>query len=387
MPPSPPRSAYIHVPFCRRRCGYCNFTLVADRDDLVGAYLDALECELRLLDCPREVDTLFLGGGTPTHIGLLSVERLLKTVVEWHPLPRGHEFTIETNPEDLTSEIVGLMKEYGVTRVSIGAQSFAFEKLRKLERLHSAEDTRRSVALAKQAGMATSIDLIFAAPGETLLDWERDLQRGISLGPSHISTYGLTFEKGAQFWNRRLHGELRPASEELERSMFEAAIGVLCRSGFEHYEVSNFARPNHRCRHNEVYWLGKEYYAAGPGAARYINGVRSMNHRSTTTYIKRVLAGTSPVCESERLTPAERALELLVFALRRCDGVERCWFQEQTGLNVDTVLGEMLGEFAAAGLLCVQNGRIALTSAGFMVSDSVFSRILTRSPLAVRHSA
>ena len=164
------------------------------------------------------------------------------------------------------------------------------------------------------------MDLIFAAPGETLDHWKSDLHQAVSQSPDHISTYGLTFEKGAHFWNRRHSGELAAAGEELERSMFEVAIEFLTQAGFDHYEVSNFALPDKRCRHNEAYWLGHEYYAAGAGAARYVGGVRSMNHRSTTTYIKRVMAGESPVFESEQLSERERALELLVFALRRWRG-------------------------------------------------------------------
>jgi oxygen-independent coproporphyrinogen-3 oxidase len=194
----------------------------------------------------------------------------------------------------------------------------------------------------------------------------------------HLSTYGLTFERGTSYWGRRLRGELAAADEELERAMYETAIDRLTQAGFEHYEVSNFARPEKRCRHNEAYWLGKAYYAAGAGAARYLNGVRSMNHRSTTTYIRRVLAGESPVAESECLAPRERALELLVFALRRLEGVDRTWFHQQAGIELDPLAGELIAEFTNRRLMDDTGPGVRLTRQGLLISDAVFGRILAQ---------
>ncbi len=293
-----PRSAYIHVPFCARRCGYCNFTLVAGRDDLVEPYLAAIERELSWLGTPREVETLFFGGGTPTQLHGDHLRRLFETVLAGHPLAAGCEFSVEANPADMSDDSAAILAEYGITRVSLGAQSFNDAKLRALERDHIAADIARAVETLRRHPFDLSLDLIFAAPGETLDDWRNDLAAAIALAPNHISTYGLTFERGTTFWNRRSHGALQQADEEMERAMYETAIDTLTAAGFEHYEVSNFARPGHRCRHNERYWLGEEYFAAGPGAARYVGGVRSTNHRSTTTYIDRVLRGDSPVAEA-----------------------------------------------------------------------------------------
>ncbi len=385
MPPihslSPaPRSAYVHVPFCRWRCGYCNFTVVAGRDDLIEDYLAALDRELSWLETPRPVDTLFLGGGTPTHLPLGALRHLLESTLKWHPLLRGHEFTVEANPGDVSAEVVTLLAEHGVTRVSLGAQSFREEKLRTLERSHTADDIRSAADIVRNRGMDLSIDLIFAAPAETLTQWRTDLDNALLLQPNHISTYGLTFEKGTRFWARRATGELTAADEERERQMYEEAIEHLSSRGFEHYEVSNFAKANKRCRHNEAYWMGDEYYAAGPGAARYVGGVRSTNHRSTTTYIRRVLAGLSPVAESEKLESAERSLELLVFALRRLEGVERRWFERKSGTSLDALLGAVLSGLVERGLIADDGHRIQLTRAGLLVSDSIMGRILSLAP-------
>ncbi len=294
--PQHPTAAYVHVPFCRHRCGYCNFTLIAGRDDLISGYLDALEWELALLETPRLVETIFLGGGTPSHLPPGALRRLLRLVEHWFPFTAGGEFTIEANPLDLTNELLHEMDESAVTRISLGVQSFQAEKLRLLERDHSGEDVRLLMhSLADRERWSTSLDLIFGAPGESLEDWSLDLDEAVSLRPDDISLYGLTFERGTSFWSRRLKGELRSQEEEAERAMYLAAIDRLTAAGYEHYETSNFALPGHRCRHNETYWAAHAYYGVGPGAARYVDGVRSSNHRSTTTWLaptaRRSIAG------------------------------------------------------------------------------------------------
>jgi len=372
-----PRAAYIHVPFCAHRCGYCNFTLVAGRDDLIEQYLLALERELTGLEIPRPVETLFFGGGTPTHLRGAHLERLLQTVLKWHPLEAGNEFSVEANPADLDEEAVAILAAHGVTRVSLGAQSFNEAKLKILERDHVAADIGRSVELIRSVNLDVSLDLIFAAPGETTEVWNEDLRQALELRPGHVSTYGLTFERGTQFWNRLEHGLYQRADEELERQFYETAIEQLADAGLEHYEVSNFAMPGKRCRHNEAYWTGKEYFAAGPGAARYIDGERSINHRSTTTYIKRVLAGESPVAESEVLSPNAKARELFVFAMRRLEGVQRDWFAAQSDFALDELLGEMIRRHLSLGLLADDGERVRLTHAGLLVSDALWGEYLS----------
>jgi oxygen-independent coproporphyrinogen-3 oxidase len=381
-----PRAAYIHVPFCRRRCGYCNFTLIAGRDDLVDVYLTAIERELQTpttvagklsaASPPAEIDTLYFGGGTPTFLSTGHLRRLAAIVLSRHPLSQHYEWTVEANPEDVDPAMVAALAAMGVTRLSLGAQSFRDEKLRMLDRDHRATQIERAVALAKNAGIAVAIDLIFAAPGETLAEWQSDLAAAIALQPDHISTYGLTFEQGTAFWGRRLRGDLMEANESLQRDMYSAAIDGLAAAGFEHYEVSNFARPGRRSRHNQTYWSGDGYFAAGPGAARYVDGVRETNHRSTTTYIRRVLAGRSPVAEREQLDPEARARELLVLGLRRRDGICRREFAARSGYEADQLAGPALGSFAALGLVEDCGDRIRLTREGLYVSDAIWPELL-----------
>jgi len=373
-----PRSAYIHVPFCRHRCGYCNFTLVAGRDDLISDYLRAIEVELSWLQTPREVDTLFFGGGTPSHLPLTDLETLLRLSQRWFPLAIGGEFSMEANPVDLSDEKLALLVEYGVNRISLGGQSFDAAKLALLERDHDAGTLARAVQASRRYVRSVSLDLIFGAPGESLSGWQQDLTAALELRPQHISTYGLTFERGTNYWSRLLSGELSRLDEEAERAMYALAIDTLTAAGFQHYEVSNFARPGHTCRHNEAYWAGEHYYAVGPGAARYVEGRREINHRSTTTYLKRVLAGESPVAESETLPPEERARELLVFGLRRIAGIERESFAARAGYGVDDLIGPQLADMIAHGLMVDDSRRVALSREGLFVSDAIWPRFLRR---------
>lgn len=373
-----PRAGYVHVPFCVHRCGYCNFTVVAGRDDLISAYLQALAIELAALERPRPVETLFLGGGTPTHLPPAQLDSLLALVRRWFPLAAGGEFSVEANPGDLDADRTRVLAAHGVTRVTLGGQSFSPRKLTILERDHAPADIRASVELVRGFAASVGLDLIFAVPGETLAEWDADLDAAIALGVDHISTYGLTFEKGTTFWSRRAAGALQENAEDLQRELYERAIGRLTSAGYEHYEVSNFARPGHRCRHNEVYWAASEYWAAGPGAARYVEGRREVNHRSTTTWIRRLLAGQSPVAEAEQLDAEDRAREALVLGLRRLEGVRRDAFAARFGFAIDALFGRELARLVEQGLLNDDGQRVSLSRDGLLVSDAIWSRVLRR---------
>mgnify|MGYP003619559092 CR=1 FL=1 len=382
--PRPPDAAYVHVPFCRRRCGYCNFTLIADRDDLVEAYLAALERELQSLETPRPVSTLFLGGGTPSHLAPTQLERLLAIVRKWFPLRAGYEFSLEANPHDVDDARLDVLCAGGVGRLSVGGQSFDAAKLRLLERDHAPDDVCRAVERARSRGLTTSLDLIFGAPGETSAAWHRDLDAALALRPEHLSLYGLTFERGTTFWSRLRRGELQPPGEEVERQLYLAAIERLTAAGYEHYEVSNFALPGYQCRHNSVYWQAREYYAAGPGASRYVGGVRETNHRSTTTWLARVNAGRSPVADSERLPPEDRAREALVLGLRRRAGIDCRAFAAEFGYDVDSLESRELRRLIETGLLERTatsedaGDHLRLTPEGLLLADYVWSRFLRR---------
>jgi len=350
--------------------------VIAGRDDLIDPYLNALNQELALLDGPIEVDTLFFGGGTPSHFSIEQLERLCCSVSAAAPLAHGGEWSVEANPSDLDSEKASFFVEQGVTRFSLGAQSFHAGKLQILERDHRASGVRAAHQAARNSGASVSLDLIFAAPGETLAQWKDDLKQAIELQPDHLSTYGLTYERGAAFYGRVHREELIPVDEEVEAQMYEAAIDLLCAAGYEHYEVSSFAKPGHRCRHNQAYWTGAEYLAFGPGAARYVAGRRETNHRSVLTWMRRLAAGKSPTEESEELNSEELARERLVFGLRRLEGIPLQGFAEQTGHTVQNLVGPALELFLNQGLLEVQSDYLRLTRKGLLVSDSLWPSFL-----------
>ena len=370
------RSAYIHVPFCRHRCPYCNFTVIADRDDLHESFVDAIEQELSWLEQPSEVDTLFFGGGTPTELSANTLEKLFENVHRWLPAAANAEISVEANPEDITEELVLCLAQFGVNRLSLGAQSINNEKLSALGRSHTGDQVEKSFQLARERFDNVSIDLIFAAPDESAANWRKDVEKTIGLRPDHVSTYGLTYELGTRYWSRLIKNQQQEVGDATQRQMYEMGIDLLTSAGFTHYEVSNFALAGKECRHNEVYWTGGNYLAFGPGAARHIDGLRETNHRSTTTYLKRVFAGKSPVAEREELDAEARARERLVFGLRRLRGVDTERFAAETGFAIGQLCGDALDRYIDLGLLEMREGCLRLTRDGLLVSDSIWPDFL-----------
>jgi oxygen-independent coproporphyrinogen-3 oxidase len=371
-----PRHAYVHVPFCRHRCGYCDFSLVAGRDDLIDRYLAALAVELERVREPLHVETLYLGGGTPSHLGPDGLRRLVGLLHEKLRPVAGAEVTIECNPEDVTAALADAARACGVTRASLGAQSLDAATLAALDRSHSAHDVRRAVALLRDRGLTVNVDLMTAAPGQTLAAVERDLEAVIGLAPEHVSVYCLTWEKGTAFEGLRRKGRLARADEPLERAMFEAAIDRLEAAGSEHYEVSNFARPGHRCRHNAAYWDCRPWEACGPGAARFDGRTRITNHRSPVTWMNRVLAGDDPTGDVDAMDAEEAARERLVVGLRRRDGVERNAFRAASGFGIDALAGTAIARWVAAGLAGDDGAAVRLTREGLLVSDALWGEVL-----------
>lgn len=376
-----PRSAYIHVPFCRHRCGYCDFTLIAGRDDLIPRYLHALKAELRWHpDDPAvgttELDTLFLGGGTPTHPDVDALRSLFAILAERFTLTDDAEFSIEANPLDLAEDKLALLREVGVNRVSLGVQAFAESTLQQLERDHHAAEIEAIVRRTQRFIPNVSLDLIFGVPGQTLEEWRTALRRAVELGVGHISTYGLTFEQGTAFFTRRKRGELQSTPEDLEYDMYAAAMDDLTAAGFEQYEISNFARPGSRCRHNMVYWHGCEYHAYGPGAARHVLGRRETNLRSVWGWLAKIDRGLSPVADVEVLAPEARARERLFVGLRLGEGVDRAMFHQQTGFVLDNLAAAAIQKNVASGLLIDEGGTIRLSRAGRFLADRVVQDFL-----------
>lgn len=371
-----PRAAYVHVPFCAHHCGYCDFAVVTGQEHRADLYIEALGAELATLGQPQPVRTLFLGGGTPTHLDCARLERLLAAITRWLPLAPGHEFSVEANPDTLDSAKVAVLADYGVNRVSLGVQSFQPHLLRVLERAHDPAEVPRVTACVKKRIPQVSLDLIFGVPGQTLAEWDHDLCQALALEPDHLSTYGLTFEKGTRLWKQREHGAVHALDEDAELTLYRHALDVLEGAGFEHYEISSHARPGKRCRHNQVYWANEAYFGFGLGAARYVHGCRELNVRNLDDYLRRALTGTPTAFQAETLTAEERARETLALQLRRCEGIRRRSFQEQTGFDVDSLAGPALAQHVAMDFLADDGASVFLTQQGKYVADTVIRNLL-----------
>jgi oxygen-independent coproporphyrinogen-3 oxidase len=374
------RAVYIHVPFCLHRCGYCDFALVANRDHLIPQYFIALKSELDLhrktVDEVVDVDTIFVGGGTPTHLTPVELNQLFALIYEHFRATSNAEITVEANPDGLDDERLQVLCDNGVNRLSLGVQSFDDTVLKTLERTHTAAQAIETVQQSQQWISNVSLDLIFGVPGQSLSSWQQTLEIATTLPVKHVSTYGLTFETGTSFFRREQHGQLRRTPDELERQMFLDSIAKLTGSGFGHYEVSNFAQAKYECRHNMVYWNADEYFAFGPGAASYSQGVRRTNSRSVVQWLKALGQCHSAVEDSEELSNEEKAREAIMLALRMRRGLDVPAFEARFGLQFTEIGGPALQQHLEDGFLQRQADFVSLTIEGLLIADTIIADFL-----------
>jgi oxygen-independent coproporphyrinogen III oxidase len=371
-PFSAPKAAYVHVPFCHARCPYCSFTVVANRLDWVDRYVEAITRELTALVRPHAVDTIFIGGGTPTLLPREPMVRLLEAIRRWLPLANGGEWSIEANPQDVNRDLCLLLRDQGINRISLGGQSFDAAKLQMLGRDHTGDQLANAIDTACEWFDEVSVDLIFGVPGEDMQVWKSDLQRATSRTVSHISTYGLTYEKGARYWAQLQKGEIVAVAEDTELEMYEYGIETLAQHGMNHYEVSNFSKPGSECRHNQTYWQGDAWFGFGPGAAAYVDGTRNVNHRSTQKYLERIEAGQSPVAETQILDWSTRTRERFIFGMRQLKGVHWSSLASTGDPKSVEAIAQQIPKHIALGFIEWHEGNIRLTPQGLPISDSLW---------------
>ena len=373
-----PRAAYVHIPFCSHKCGYCDFASLAGVDHLADRYLSALEREIEAaLVEPQEVDTIFVGGGTPTRLDAPSLARLTTMIRRWLILAPGGEWTVEANPGTLDTAKADVLAEAGVDRVSLGAQSFQADLLRVLERDHGRRHVEQALELVRPRFARWSLDLIFGVPGSTIDTWRADLEIALGLGPAHLSCYGLVFEKGTALWHERQSGRVEPVDEETERTMYEWTIERLGAAGLDIYEISNFAVPGHESRHNLAYWSNDAYFGFGVGAARYLRGVRSVNTRDINAYLRRIESGMPATGPTEELSAEDRARETAILMLRRTRcGIERSDFELRTGFDLDSLALDTITRYQMRGLLEDNGRRVRLSHEGLFVADQILCDFL-----------
>jgi len=262
---------YVHIPFCVRKCHYCDFNSFESESETIDSYLDSLGKEIDTLANQHTFTTIYIGGGTPTVLSVNQLRRLLHQLYSHALSPGVQEYTIEANPGTLTVDKVRLLKEYGIDRISLGVQSFRDEQLKFLGRIHSGIEAKNTFELLRNEGFKNiNIDLIFGCPGQSLEDWEKDMQSAVTMNPEHISAYSLTYEEGTSLVERMENGMFRRLDEDIELEMYRSAMDFFQRNGYNHYEISNFARHGYECSHNQVYWNNNEYIGVGTGAFSFV---------------------------------------------------------------------------------------------------------------------
>ena len=317
------RHLYVHVPFCARRCAYCDFAIAVRRDVPVGEYLTSLAKELDTRNLPSSaLDSVYLGGGTPSRLGGEGIGRLMALIRDRFHIADSAEVTIEANPDDVDSGSARAWREAGINRISLGIQTFDDAALRWMHRVHDSAAAEVAFGTLREAGFDNiSVDLIFALPSSIGRSWENDLQRAFALGPDHISLYGLTIEKATPLARWQERGAVVPADEDRYASDFLLADTQAALAGYDHYEVSNFARADKKSRHNSAYWTGAAYLGIGPSAHSFDGSNRSWNVRDYAEWSQRTRRGESAVAGSETLTEENRLSEKVYLGLRTSDGL------------------------------------------------------------------
>ncbi|MBL9032279.1 MAG: radical SAM family heme chaperone HemW [Phycisphaerae bacterium] len=381
------RSLYIHVPFCAHKCHYCDFYSLVDTQDRQEAFVSRLCSELEALSeatgAPG-LETIFIGGGTPSLLGVPLWRRLLSELERrfdlWAMRPGGGgEFTVECNPESVTRELLDVLVAGGVSRVSMGAQSFNRRHLATLERRHDPAEVSRAIDAARAVGIRRqSIDLISSIPGQTVSELREDLSAAVGLGTSHLSCYTLTYEPRTAMTARLERGEFARADEETEIEMFEVTLGAMRAAGLERYEVSNFARPGQECRHNLAYWRQEEWLAAGPSASGHVAGHRWKNVPRLDDYLAG--AGLPEVVDHEP-PDARRALaERIMTGLRLAEGLAWEWVRGRAAEVCGAASAARLDRVAGAAMereqATIVGGRLRLTDAGFLLADTIAADLM-----------
>lgn len=368
---------YVHLPFCRTKCGYCDFYSLPTLPHLIESLVESIGRELAMRDPGRCVETIFVGGGTPTELPGDALATMLGTISR--RAGAVSEWTVEANPSSTTDLKLDVLRRAGVNRLSFGAQSFNPDELRVLERLHDPVHIADSVAAARAAGFDNvNLDLIFGIPGQTVTSWRDSLRRALDLGTDHLSCYSLMFEEGTALTRLLREGRMARCDEDLEAEMFELTIAELSAAGYEHYEISNFAKPGRECRANVIYWENREYLGVGPSAVSYLNGERRKNVADVRKYCEWM--GTEPeriAVERERLSPRERAGETAVQMLRLTRGIDIVAFRSRTGIDPLELFAEPIRRFTDMKLIARDEKSVRLTRAGFLVANRVMQEFLT----------
>ncbi len=368
---------YIHIPFCKSRCIYCGFystTLL----DLRKKYINAVcrEMELRKNYIREPFSTIYLGGGTPSLLDEAELTKLFLYINNVYDVDRNAEITMECNPDDITPEFTNMLSRLPINRVSMGAQTFADSRLRLLHRRHNSDEVKHAVKLLREAGIKNiSIDLMFGFPDESLSQWKEDISAALALNVEHISAYSLMYEEDTPLWKMLDTGKVKEIDEELSLTMFKELVCQLTDAGYEHYEISNFARPGYRSRHNSSYWHQVPYIGLGAAAHSFALNSRQWNVADLKLYIEEINNGIIPM-EREELDNDTTFNDIITTALRTSDGIDLNALETRLGKRYRNTLISAAGKHLEQGLLEIRHDRLRLTSEGIFISDMVMSDLM-----------
>ena len=375
------KGLYIHIPFCRQKCLYCDFYSAIYTEGLADSYVSVILKQLKELG--QDFSSIYIGGGTPSVLNPDLLDKLLSGLKRFIALDT--EFTIEVNPESVDEEKLKLFLDKGVNRISIGVQSFDDKKLKSLARIHGVKQAVDAIELSKKTGFKNiSIDMIFGVAAEGLEAWQAELEKAVSCGCRHISCYSLSYEKDTPLFRMREKKDITPLDDETMAAMYAYTIAYLPKMGFEHYEVSSFAKPGFECRHNLNYWDNNPYIGLGPSAVSYIEGVRFENVRDAEEYVDRYEKLVSTIVYKEKLSAIRMAKETAAVKIRTKQGIDYGWFKNKTGFDFENILEKgTLDELFKDGLLEYKIDKptrertgIMLTEKGFLFADTVSSAFL-----------
>lgn len=368
---------YIHIPFCKSRCIYCGFystTLL----DLRKKYINAVcrEMELRKNYIREPFSTIYLGGGTPSLLDEAELTKLFLYINNVYDVDRNAEITMECNPDDITPEFTNMLSRLPINRVSMGAQTFADSRLRLLHRRHNSDEVKHAVKLLREAGIKNiSIDLMFGFPDESLSQWKEDISAAMALNVEHISAYSLMYEEDTPLWKMLDTGKVKEIDEELSLKMFKELVCQLTDAGYEHYEISNFARPGYRSRHNSSYWHQVPYIGLGAAAHSFDLNSRQWNVADLKLYIEEINNGIIPM-EREELDNDTTFNDIITTALRTSDGIDLNAMETRLGKRYRNTLISAAGKHLEQGLLEIRHDRLRLTAEGIFISDMVMSDLM-----------
>ena len=369
---------YIHIPFCKRRCIYCDFfstTQSEKKPTYIHALCQELEMRKNYLG-GEEIETIYLGGGTPSQLTEEELNEIFTSLYNIYKVKEDAEITLEANPDDLTPEYVSMLHRLPINRISMGIQTFQEETLILLHRRHTARQAIKAFQRCREAGFQNiSIDLMYGLPGETLDTWKEDLQQAIALHPEHISAYHLIYEEGTALWKLREEHQVKEADEDLSVTLFKTLIDELKQAGYQHYEISNFCLPGLHSRHNSSYWTGKKYLGCGPSAHSFNGSSRQWNIASLDNYLKGIASG-KPNYEIEELDLYTRYNDFVITSIRTCWGMSLSRLRSEYGEELYRYCLRMAKSHLEQGVLEIEEDTLRLTQEGIFISDGIMSDLL-----------